>query len=216
MTKEKAKRYDEALEIAKKNYITAQDLFEGSQIGVECFKNTLESIFPELKESEDERMWKLIKKYVHYNISDMALNADHITREQLESWLEKQGESNPYEETMVEQKKDYEEWFLTDYLEFENNDDTWADEVEVNLGKDYEIQNRGDKTFIVKKKPQYPKTYKECCEVLGIPKNSKHYIDIDVPLVPSDYNRLVSAFTKLLICRDAYWKIAGEQMGLLN
>lgn len=90
MTQEKAKRYDEALEIAKKNYITAQDLCEGSQIGVECFKNTLENIFPELKESEDERILELIKKYVHYNISDMVLNADHITREQLEDWLENQ------------------------------------------------------------------------------------------------------------------------------
>ena len=30
---EKAKAYDEALEIAKKNYVTAQDLCEGSQIG---------------------------------------------------------------------------------------------------------------------------------------------------------------------------------------
>lgn len=121
----------------------------------------------------------------------------------------------PYkEETTVKQKKDYEEWCPINYLEFENNDDTWDDEVEVNLGKDYEIQIRGDKTFIVKKKPQYPKTYKECCEVLKIPKNDEHYIDIDAPLVPSDYNRLVSAFTKLLICRDAYWKIAGEEMGL--
>lgn len=56
-------------------------------------KTTWEGFVPpcELKkESEDERMWKLIKKYVHYNISDIALNADHITREQLESWLEKQ------------------------------------------------------------------------------------------------------------------------------
>lgn len=35
-------------------------------------------------------MWKLIKKYAHYNISDLALEADHITREQLETWLEKQ------------------------------------------------------------------------------------------------------------------------------
>lgn len=122
----------------------------------------------------------------------------------------------PYkEETMVKQKKDYEEWCPINYLEFENNDDTWDDEVEVNLGKDYEIQIRGDKTFIVKKKPQYPKTYKECCGVLKIPKN-EHYIDIDAPLVPSDYNRLVSAFTKLLICRDAYWRIAGEQMGWGN
>lgn len=51
-----------------------------------------QEIFPELAESEDERMWKLIKKYVHFNISDMALNTDHITREYLESWVEKQSE----------------------------------------------------------------------------------------------------------------------------
>lgn len=48
---EKAKLYDEALEIAKKNYDTVQDLCEGSRIDAECFKNILESMFPKLKES---------------------------------------------------------------------------------------------------------------------------------------------------------------------
>jgi hypothetical protein len=56
----------------------------------------------------------------------------------------------------------------------------------------------------------FPKTYEECCGALKIP-NDERYIDIDVPL---DYNKVLSAFTKLLICRNAYWKIAGEQMGL--
>ena len=46
-------KYKEALEIAKKNYFTAQDLYDGSQIGVECFKNTLKHIFPELKENDN-------------------------------------------------------------------------------------------------------------------------------------------------------------------
>jgi hypothetical protein len=112
------------------------------------------------------------------------------------------------EETMEEQKKDYEEWFQINYLEFENNDDTWADEVEVNLGKDYEIQIRGDKTFIVKKQSQYPKTYEECCSILNLPHSE---LTIDVPL---HYSPILISFTKLLICRDAYWKIAGEQMKL--
>lgn len=58
--------------------------------------------------------------------------------------------------------------------------------------------------------PKYPKTYKECCDMLNIP-NDERYIDIDVPL---DYNKSLTAFTTLIICRDAYWKIAGEQMGL--
>lgn len=67
-----------------------------------------------------------------------------------------------------------------------------------------------DEIILKPKQPQYPKTYEECCGVLKIP-NDERYIDIDVPL---GYNKLLSTFTKLLICRDAYWKIAGEQKGL--
>ena len=58
----------------------------------------------------------------------------------------------------------------------------------------------------VEKKPKYPKTYKECCDVLGIDtmdndaKGYKHF--------------LVIQFQELLIACDAYWKMAGEQMGL--
>lgn len=63
---------------------------------------------------------------------------------------------------------------------------------------------------LVKNPPYYPKNYDECCDVLNIP-NDERYIDIDVPL---DYNKVLSTYVKLLICRKAYWKIAGEQMGL--
>ena len=80
-TEEKAKAYDEALEIAKKNYDTAQDLCNGSQIGVECFKNTLTNIFPELRESEDERIrGAIIDHLKDNNLTEWA------------AWLEKQGE----------------------------------------------------------------------------------------------------------------------------
>lgn len=54
-----------------------------------------------------------------------------------------------------------------------------------------------------KKKPKYPKIYEECCKVLQMPKDES-YIDIDVPL---SYNKVLKAFTQLLICRDAYWKL---------
>ena len=57
-----------------------------------------------------------------------------------------------------------------------------------------------------KKQPKYPKTYEECCKVLQMPKDES-YIDIDVPL---SYNKVLKVFTQLLICRDAYWKIAGR------
>ena len=66
------------------------------------------------------------------------------------------------------------------------------------------------KIKLVKNSPYYPKSYDECCDVLNIP-NDERYIDIDVPL---DYNKVLSTYVKLLICRKAYWKIAGEYLDL--
>ena len=80
----------------------------------------------------------------------------------------------------------------------------YADEVELNLG-DYEIVVRDGRTFAVKKKPVYPKTIEECVKLLGV----------DFRLDMDSYKRkLMANFYRLILCRDAYWKIAGEQMGL--
>ena len=87
------------------------------------------------------------------------------------------------------------------------NSANYGDEVELQLG-DYEIEVRDGKTYAVKKKPKYPNDYEEC---VRIAKNIHGYdIHIDVPA----YGELMESFVKLLICRDAYWKIAGEEMGL--
>ena len=60
------------------------------------------------------------------------------------------------------------------------------------------------KIVLEKKKKQYPKTYEECAEVL-----------CECAIMTHGYKRdLLNALQKLLICRDAYWKIAGEEMGL--
>ena len=83
----------------------------------------------------------------------------------------------------------------------------YADEVELNLG-DYEIEVRDGKTYAVLKKSKYPTTYEECCEVIGI---SRHDVEIDLP---HPYQQKMFNLFKLRICRDAYWKIAGEEMGL--
>ena len=61
------------------------------------------------------------------------------------------------------------------------------------------------KIVLEKKKKELPKTYVECSDILSV------YTDPDI----SGYKgELLWTFQKLLICRDAYWKIAGEQMGL--
>ena len=56
------------------------------------------------------------------------------------------------------------------------------------------------------RQPKYPKTYEECWYML------KH--DINNDKVTGYKNNILSSLQKILICRDAYWKIAGEQMGL--
>ena len=61
-----------------------------------------------------------------------------------------------------------------------------------------------------KKKKEYPKTYEECCKIM----------DIDTGFLLTSYDlefwkgHLLTSLQKLLICRDAYWEIAGEEMGL--
>ena len=55
-----------------------------------------------------------------------------------------------------------------------------------------------------KQKKEYPKTYEECAEVLG-----------ECAIMTHGYKRdVLNALQKLIVCRDAYWKIAGEEMGL--
>ena len=83
-----------------------------------------------------------------------------------------------------------------------------ADEVEVILG-DYEFVLKDGKTYFVKKN-KYPKTYEECCEVLGI----GSYFEPEIRNATTEECHKFMKFMKLKRCRDAYWKIAGEEMGL--
>lgn len=92
------------------------------------------------------------------------------------------------------------------------NTANYENEVELKLG-DYEIVVRDGKTYAVLKKPAYPKTYEECCKVLRI---SPEFL-IKYSVDGSDTERdapLIRKFIKLKRCRDVYWKIAGEEMGL--
>ena len=85
------------------------------------------------------------------------------------------------------------------------NEQNHQDKVELELG-DYELKQEGDKWFAVKKKPKYPTTYEECCEILKV--DTEHTLE-GVPLI--SYNVCVlEALQKILICRDAYWKIIND------
>ena len=80
------------------------------------------------------------------------------------------------------------------------------DELEYMVPDGYEITEASkDKVFIKPIKSKYPKTLGDCCKVI---------LDIGDYQMCGYKHELLFNFQNLLICRDAYWKIAGEQMGL--
>lgn len=79
------------------------------------------------------------------------------------------------------------------------------------LPNGFELQEDGYFSW-VNKKPKYPTTYEECWKV-------RFEVDGETILeefhhVSGYYSETLGALQKLLCCRDAYWKIAGEEMGL--
>ena len=74
------------------------------------------------------------------------------------------------------------------------------------------------KIVLEKKKKEYPKTYEECCYITGFENTEMvfedDYRDINPPKEQWKRLGLMNQFYQLLICRDAYWMIAGEEMGL--
>ena len=84
----------------------------------------------------------------------------------------------------------------------------YEDEVELNFSCEYDLIERNGKHILIKKKPKYPKTHAECCEVIG------YGGIISFAGLADEEENLYGNFIVLKRCRDAYWKIAGEQMGL--
>lgn len=86
----------------------------------------------------------------------------------------------------------------------------WVNEFNLPEGYIFKDENGSvintTKIVLEKKKKEYPKTYYECCCVLGL-----NTMDNDVQGYKCE---LIIRFQELLIARDSYWKIAGEEMGL--
>lgn len=80
-TEDKAKRYDEALERARKVHNETEFDYE---------KGMIEEIFPELKENEDKKMKKAIIATIHLYYGEPL---EDEAKEMI-SWLKKQGETN--------------------------------------------------------------------------------------------------------------------------
>ena len=84
------------------------------------------------------------------------------------------------------------------------------DEVEIVLGDNFELKIREGKYYAIRKKILYPKTYEECCEVLGI----GSYFEPEVRNATAEECHEFINLIRLKRCRNAYWKLYGERMGL--
>ena len=83
-------------------------------------------------------------------------------------------------------------------------------------GYEFDCINK-DEIIVKPKQPKYPKTFEECCKVV----NASPYVKLVYNLSDGqkysydvDNLQIYENIRRLKICRDAYWKIAGEQMGL--
>lgn len=77
-------------------------------------------------------------------------------------------------------------------------------EIELIVPDNWEFKQKDGKMFGIRK--QYPKTYGECSDIL--------HTSCSRISIPGYRECQISLFQELLICRDAYWKIAGEELGL--
>lgn len=80
------------------------------------------------------------------------------------------------------------------------------DKVELDLGEDWELKVEGGKTYVAKKKQELPKNYEECCKIFSLKPERATFSKSGL-----EYMRfIVVDFQRLLICRDAYWRLAGD------
>lgn len=122
----------------------------------------------------------------------------------------------PYKEEIMENKENFIA-LRNEQLEVHS---LQCDKVKLIINDEHElIQEDGDYYIVRKKTSIYPKTYEECCSVVGfcsdtLKWNNPFHINRDTHPYIKHLDNLMEIFCKLRICRDAYWKLYGEKMGL--
>ena len=127
--------------------------------------------------------------------------------------------------------KTFAKWVPESELTFEDDEETkpidftikatdTKGKVEVVIPESYGYVVENDKLYFVTKKKEYPKTYEECCKVMGI--NHTNDLDIcehcdyktEITFYEDSLLEKIETLYRFIICRDTYWKLYGEEMGL--
>ncbi len=116
---------------------------------------------------------------------------------------------------IAEQLQPFKEVTTEEKIEsFEILESYCADEVKIEFDSSkFEMVKRDSGYFVVKKQPSLPQTYEECCKVV-VAQSERHwfYTKKDKHDYPHEIKIInyLDDLKKLLICRDAYWKIARD------
>lgn len=82
------------------------------------------------------------------------------------------------------------------------------DRTKLIIPEDYKLKIDGDNAYLVKKLI-YPKTYKDCRDVLGY-KNRNNTTQDFLNSCDLYDSELMTRLSMLKLCRDAYWKVYGD------
>ena len=116
-------------------------------------------------------------------------NMIEISSEEIEREHEEKMFSEGYDQGYEDGQHDMNEWVLPEGFQFKDENGNVIN---------------AQKIVLEKKDNDYPKTYEECVEILGR--------SADVTYGYKKY--VLHILQMLLVCRDAYWQIAGQEMGL--
>ena len=108
----------------------------------------------------------------------------------------------------IEGDVDYVKPVVFENIVFPN--ENYADKVELCLGDEYEIVVEGGRTFVQRKKPKYPKSFQECYYLLY----GQQDLTLGCDIMKGAYGNLLECLQMLLICREVYWRIAGNELRL--
>ena len=170
--------------------------------------SSYENMFPNTENDVRRRSTIQVLEYArsldHYNQYGKADIDKNI------AWLETQGKS--VLEARADNELVEEEVGLVDKFS-----SRWVNEFNLPKGYIFKDENGNvintTKIVLEKKKKEYPKTYEECNRIMGVELWNTLWGE-DATEYEEQMEGLMYAFIKLKVCRDAYWKIAGEEMGL--
>ena len=127
-----------------------------------------------------------------YNVKDVCARTLEWTDEMIEGLVEEETKPNIIEEAKTYWDSIKDAWICPEGYQFKDENGNVINATKIVLEK---------------KKKEYPKSYEECEKILGLEDS------IIEGCLGYEY-KLLNAFQKLLMCRDAYWKIAGQEKSL--